>query len=78
MGGEAEEAAVAEVAGLIQESVAGLVRHLQQLQAQQAQQAEQEGDAGSSAVRLRAGVAAWVRQTEPMGWLVPPMLQRQV
>ena len=66
VGGEAEEAAVAEAAGLIQESCRGLVAHLKALR--------QSTPPGAS---LREALAAWLQQTEAMDWLVPPMLQRK-
>ncbi len=67
VGGEAEEVAVAAAAEVVQASCQGLVQHLVQLQ----QQGGQEGAV------LRECLSSWVKQTEAIDWLVPPMLQRK-
>ncbi len=59
---------MAAVAEMIQASCQGLVQHLKQLP-------QDSGGHGVSC--LRDGLIAWVRQTEAIDWLVPPMLQRK-
>ncbi|GAB4821620.1 hypothetical protein N2152v2_008666 [Parachlorella kessleri] len=67
-GGDDEETAVAAVAEMIQASCQGLVQHLKQLP---------QGRGRPEVSCLRDGLIAWVRQTEAIDWLVPPMLQRK-
>jgi hypothetical protein len=64
VGGDSELAAVLAVAEEIEQSCAGLLRHLLALR-----------DAAPPGAGLREALAEWVRQADAIEWLVPPMLQ---